>query len=153
MTSCFHELVVKGMVFRGIVNAGSLDLVCCENVRGGREVGWVQMGPSWLSKQGDEWFVVKYDMSQRRISLDGFSDDEAELVGSEFGVPLGVRHHGKDVFCESPAFRSLCRWAKKHPVLFRRAMVNTGCSLYLPRWFAMVVTNLIADTTIENAKR
>lgn len=94
---------------------------------------------------GHEWWVCKYGASEERIKIDDLSPAGRHALAHEFGIVLYYplrddysRVADPDALhfaCEwfpfylSPAFQSLCAWARKHP---RKATLARGS--YLRDW-------------------
>lgn len=149
----FHDLPIGKYVFRAFVSADGPALLCEVTGCGGVEVGWVEFGPAWISRQGGRYVIVKNGVNHRCIDLAPFSDREVETIGREFGLSVGEPPASDSQFYSSPAFESLCLWAEKHHVAMRWMSLK-GCGrTYLPDWQLVVITRLLANAVIEQAKR
>lgn len=140
----FHAVEIEGLIFCAEVNLYDPYLVRYAKERGNYGMGWVQLGHaakimdvnSWTQENddqvGQEWHICKYDACQNRISLEGLSSAGRHALAYEFGIDIRYSPGDLDedeqkhvaalrqslcsaIFFESPAFVSLCDYAKAHP--------------------------------------
>lgn len=128
----FHEVEVGGRRFFGAVYHNDLYLADefeRSTYIGPTEIYQLTEGPVHeVRYRGPGWYLCKYDPRQVKISLDGFSDEEARLLAAEFGVD-GAGFRGD--FYGSPAADGLAEWVRNNPGAARRRGPK---AIYLKNW-------------------
>jgi hypothetical protein len=117
----FHTAVIGGRRFEAVLSADG-PYICCglDGVALGSCTSVEQLSPCPEAGMGrrevtpQSWWIAKYH-TQRRISLEGLSKDERQLLAEEFGIRVGYEDGFGEPFWDCPAFHSLAAWVNKHP--------------------------------------
>src|SRR5580700_4592721 len=91
----FHAAVIGGRRFEAVLSADG-PYICCglDGVALGSCTSVEQLSPCPEAGMGrrevtpQSWWIAKYH-TQRRISLEGLSKDERQLLAEEFGIRVG----------------------------------------------------------------
>ncbi|PSH62036.1 hypothetical protein CU102_26045 [Phyllobacterium brassicacearum] len=93
---------------------------------------------------GRHYYAICKD-NQPRIVLPMFDDEEINVVSREFGIPITGRLQALS-FTESPAWKALKRWVKRHPDI-ARACSHTES--YVPGWHSLDSNPQVQDIHID----
>lgn len=155
----FHAVEIEGLIFCAEAHLFEPYITRYAKRNSSHSLGWVQLGhpaiitevSSYKEKPGgkaaQEWHICKYNPNQPRISLEGLSSAGRNALAHEFGIdieycPGELDQHElqqtaalnqsmcNGTFYESPAFASLCEYAKAHPKKAKKWEPNN----YLGNW-------------------
>lgn len=120
----FHAVEIEGQYFYGSISVDGPVVVLADR-RNRYDKGFVQLGVAQIcftskchQDNQQEWFICKYGPAQARVPLNGLSSAGRYAVAYEFGIPIidiNLQLINGSLFYWSPAFHSLCEFAKKHP--------------------------------------